>query len=132
MKKLLVSMLFVSALAFAGDYFANPGDDAAKLVLKSNKSTQRISSVILQEVNGDLVSPRENAVWLKPGEYQLRLAPVILNNTAPGTQKSLKRKTDNVNNMLNITVESGKTYYLGFDSSDEEVKNWKPVVWKEE
>lgn len=133
--KLLFTFLLVTFLAnqsMAKNYFTSPNKPSAKIVLESQKSTESLSSVKLVNVNGKEIIPRSNAVWLKPGEYNLKFSALIENNDVNSGSNRLKYKNNNSNNFLNITIEEGKTYYVAFDSKDLDIEKWRPVVWKVE
>jgi hypothetical protein len=131
--KLLITIIFVSFIAnqsIAKNYFTSPKKPSAKIILESQKSTESLSSVKLVNVNGKEVIPRSNAVWLKPGEYNLKFMALIENNDVNSGSNRLKYKNKSSNNFLNITLEEGKTYYVAYDSKDLDIKKWRPVVWK--
>ncbi|MCF6299690.1 MAG: hypothetical protein L3J52_00990 [Proteobacteria bacterium] len=134
MKKLIILFLFVSLTftALAGkNYFAKPSEASGKLILNFNKTASALFAVTLVKINDNEVSPRANAVWLSPGSYQLRFRTTINQAYAGGSGfNMLKNRRKNLNMELSVTIEDGKTYYVGYDAKDANSDNWKPVVWK--
>lgn len=130
MKNLLViSSLLLSSSVFAYN-FASPSDPSAKVILNKSITAKQIFPVRLLMVNGENVNVRSSAVWLEPGEYELKFGSVV---NADYTQKILtpkqRRGIDDWNTTLKLKVEADKSYYIGFDASSTEAEEWQTVVY---
>ena len=119
-------------MSMAENHFTSPNKPSAKIVMVSQKTTQSLDSVKLINVNGKEIIPRSNAVWLKPGQYDLKFSSNMSNNAVNSGSNRMKNIRKNAKNSLNVTIEEGKTYYVAFDSKDLDINKWQPVVWKVE
>ncbi len=120
------------AMGAVASPFAKPSEDSAKLVLGHSQPTKQLFEMRLQAVNGENVLDRGQAVWLKPGEYELTFSSKIDNRHTKNQVSVALKKDRNLQNTINITVDGGKTYYMAYDASDRDRQNWKPVVYKSE
>jgi len=132
MKNIIPALLFLSlpCISAAENYFTSPNKPSAKIVLVSQKSTQSLDTVKLININGKEIIPRSNAVWLKPGQYDLKFSANIKNNDVNSGSNRMKNIRKNAKNSLNVNIEEGKTYYVAYDSKDLDIDKWQPVVWK--
>lgn len=133
--KMIIIIVLLSTLSshcLAENYFSSPKKPSAKLVLDSQKSTESLASVTLLNINGKEIIPRSNAVWLKPGKYQLKFSSNIKYNAVNSGSNKLKNKRKNTTNTLDIVLDEGKTYYVAYDTQNTDIKKWHPVVWKTE
>ena len=122
--------LLLSSNAFAFN-FASPNEPSAKIVLNHSSAAKQLFPVKLLMVNGENINVRSDAVWLAPGEYELRLgASVNLNYTVPLLRPNERRSLKDAKNILKITVEADKSYYIGYDASSKKADEWHPVVFK--
>ena len=126
----LLAALLLSGTAFAFN-FASPSEPSAKIILSHSNAAKQIFSVKLLMINGENINVRSDAVWLAPGEYELRLASFIDKNytkqiLSPKERRGLK----DWNNTMKITVEAGKSYYIGYDASSSQTEEWSPVIYK--
>ncbi|MEZ5472617.1 MAG: hypothetical protein R3E90_12665 [Marinicella sp.] len=131
MKKItLLITLLISGTVFAFN-FASPSESSAKIVMNYSNDAKQLFPVKLLMVNGENVSPREDAVWLEPGEYVLRFATTI---NGDYTQEVMGLKERHglkaLNNTLTLNVEADKSYYVAFDASSTQTDQWGPVVYK--
>lgn len=126
----LILSLIISGAAFAYK-FASPSEPSAKIVMNHANNAKQLFPVRLLMVNGENVNVRNNAVWLQPGEYELRFATTI---NGDYTKKIMglkeRRGLKNLPNTLKINVEADKSYYVAFDASSTETEEWGPVVYK--
>lgn len=115
-------------------YFVNPKKPSGKLVLNSRNLTKALFPVVLVSIDGNQVSPKENAAWLKPGSYKLTFSSRIDQALAGGNGLNMRKGYGlrDLNNELDLTVEADKTYYISFDAKAKEQEKWRPVVWKQE
>ena len=135
MKKIIILLLLIPVVGLTGSqqYFVNPSEDSARLILQPNKSTQQLFPVVLQSVNGEQVASRGSAVWMKPGEYELSFSASVDLTTTKGTFVSNgNRRSNKLQNKLLVNLEADKTYYIAFEAKGADRSQWKPVVWKTE
>ena len=130
MKNLIIILtLLLSSSAFAYN-FASPKGPSAKVILDHSIVAKQIFPVRLLMVNGENVNVRSSAVWLEPGEYELKFGSVL---NGDYTQKVLtpKQRRGNAdwNATLKLKVEADKSYYVGFDASSTETEEWQTVVY---
>ncbi|MGJ8663574.1 MAG: hypothetical protein ACSHWU_07985 [Marinicella sp.] len=125
---LLITLLSSNALAYK---FASPKDPSAKIVMNHSNAAKQLFPVRLLMVNGENVNVRSDAVWLAPGEYELRFASSV---NGDYTQKILglkeRRGLKDWNNTMQITVDADKSYYIAYDASSNQTEDWQPVVYK--
>ena len=126
---LLITLLLSSA-AFAFD-FASPSEPSGKIIMNHPINAKQLFPMRLLMVNGENISVRNKAVWLAPGEYELRFSPTI---NSDYTRQVLSVKERNgmreLENTMKITIEADKSYYVAFDASSNKTQDWKPVVYK--
>ncbi len=72
----LLATLILSGNALAFN-FASPSEPSAKIILSHSNAAKQIFPVKLLMVNGENINVRSDAVWLSPGEYELRLGAFI-------------------------------------------------------
>lgn len=131
MKKIITLLsLLICSTGFAYN-FASPSSPSAKIIMNHSVTAKQIFPVRLLMVNGENVNVRSDAVWLEPGEYELRFAALInLDYTkqvmTPKQRRGLK---NDMINTLKIKVEADKSYRVGFDASSTEAEEWQPVVY---
>ncbi len=131
MKKItfLVALL-LSGAAFAFN-FASPSDPSAKLILNHSSAAKQIFPVRLLMVNGENINVRSDAVWLAPGEYELRLASSVNKDYTTQVMSIKERRgLKDFKNTMKITVEADKSYYIGYDASSKNTDDWQPIIYK--
>ncbi len=131
MKKItLLTALLLSGAAFAFN-FASPSEPSAKIILSHSNTAKQIFPVKLLMVNGENINVRSDAVWLAPGEYELRFASFINKDyTKQILSPKERRGIKDWKNTLKITVEADKSYYIGYDASSNQTEDWQPVIYK--
>lgn len=129
--KTLTLILLLLSTAVLSNPFAKPSEPSGMLKMNIPHTSKDIFPVTLFAVDGKQVIRRNNAVWLKPGKHSIRVnASIPLDSrstTATSRQKFNNRKS---NNTLELTIEDGKIYYVGYDTSERNPNKWHPVVWK--
>ncbi|MFC3194927.1 hypothetical protein ACFODZ_11815 [Marinicella sediminis] len=131
MKRITILVtLLLSSTVFAYD-FASPSEPSAKIIMNHSINAKQLFPMRLLMVNGENITVRGSAVWLSPGEYELRFSPTIDTNYTTKTVSVRERNgMRELKNTLKITVEDGKSYYVAYDASSSETKDWEPVVYK--
>jgi nicotinic acid phosphoribosyltransferase len=129
MKKIIILLLLTTTISLANP-FAKPSEAHGILKLNQSHPSNDIFPVKLYEINGEQVLKRENGVWLKPGKHSIKVSAVINKNQLTKSITKFQKGYNRDKNILDITVEEGNIYYVGYDASDRNPNNWKPVVWK--
>lgn len=129
MKKLSI-LLLLSTIALANP-FAKPSEASGILKMNTPHTSKDIFPVTLFAIDGKQIIRRSNAVWLKPGKHSIRVsASIPLDSRSKTVTTRQKFNNPTSNNTLELTIEEGKTYYVGYDTSERNPNNWRPVVWK--
>jgi hypothetical protein len=127
---LLLTLLLLSSATWAFK-FASPSEPSAKIIMNHAINAKQLFPMRLLMVNGENIIVRDDAVWLAPGEYELRFSPTI---NGDYTQQIMglkeRRGLKDLKNTMKITVEADKSYYVAYDASSNETENWQPVVYK--
>ncbi len=131
MKYLLTLLLLFSTFMIVASPFARPSEPNGILRLNQDHPSENIFPVTVYQINGKQILKRNNAVWLKPGTHTIRVTSAIaLNQRSKYASKRQKFNNPVEYNTLEIKVEEGKTYYVGYDTNDRDPNKWRPVVWK--
>ena len=126
---LLFTSLFLSTL-LAANPFVKPSEPNGTLVLSVNHQSKDIFPVVLYEIDGKQINVRENKVWLKPGIHKIRVRSTIDYNLLNKSLVKRQKFNSKLKSALEVNVEEGKDYYVGYDASSRDPNLWKPVVWK--
>ncbi len=122
--------LILSSAAFAFN-FASPSDPSAKIVMSHANNAKQLFPVKLQMVNGENVIVRDGAVWLAPGEYELKFSTQINSDYTKQVMGLKERRgLKDLKTTMKITVEADKSYYVAFDASSNQSDDWQTVVYK--
>lgn len=126
---LTLSLILFSSLGITSS-FAKPSEASGILKLNQDHPKNNIFAVSLFAIDGKQIIKRDNAVWLKPGAHTIRVSATV--NLNSRSKLSIKRQKVNnkQDNTLDIFIEDGKTYYVGYDTNDTDPNKWHPVVWK--
>jgi hypothetical protein len=121
--------LFSSYTLFASP-FAKPSEASGILNLSIARPSANIFPVTIYAIDGDQTINRNKAIWLKPGVHTISVNSVIdLSNRSKSLLRKHRIKKEDKNE-LKITIEEGKTYYIGYDANANDPNEWRPVVWK--
>jgi hypothetical protein len=105
-----------------------PDPSMARVVTGQSKPSECLSAIAVNRVDGAQRSLSNQAFNLEPGRHSLA-GPVLLDTrfcpVPDGTQRDRVPP-------LESSFEAGRTYYVGFDHSAPERRDWKYVVWKVE
>lgn len=126
----LCAAICATVFAAVSSAFVNSRSEPhAVLYLNYKMVPSQIYPVRIWMVDGTLTNRSDQGVvWMKPGDYTLRikLTKIVNLDYVPG----LKQKLPDARQMqdLKLDLQAGKAYYIGakFDASG----NWQPVVWK--
>lgn len=129
---LIILAVLAAGLASASP-FAKPSEASGIVIMNTPRPAHLIFPVRLVQLDGQEIPVRDNGVWLKPGPHQLRLVAGAIDADMTGGVKARQRQLAAVpqpGKTLAITIEAGKKYYVGYDVSDTDPKNWGPVLWQ--
>ena len=125
MKLIKLAILFVVALPFIAIANDKP---TAKIVTGMEKAAYCISSVEVNGIDGRSVHVQSLGFDIEAGEHAITGRAII--NTS--FCKAMGIGKPNKVEPLEVDFEAGKTYYVGYDHSSSNRKDWKLVVWKVE
>ena len=132
MKNIILTIVLITGSLFATQGKSNEqkSTDKAMIDLSPNKPVHKLFPLTLLSINGESVNHRNEMVMLEPGTYQLKfLSNIDLSFFSEG-DRILRSKINQrkYNDSLELVVESGNIYYLGFDASSAKIEEWKPVL----
>ena len=135
MKKLIfITLITLSVTAISSPY-VKPSEPNG--VVRFNYSAignyfgERISPVSLTEVDGERVLRRRGAVWLSPGKHTLRVEVNGANQVLGSNRfvRSQRNKNSIEQKTVDVFIEEGKIYFVGFDTRSKNPNDWQTVVW---
>ena len=130
MKKIITMILMMSSFNLFAGPFAKPSEPHGILKLQQSKPSKDIFAVNVYEINGENIVSRDTGMWLKPGKHVIKMSAVVpLDQLSHSVSRAVKSNSVR-NNSLEVNVEEGKVYYIGYDASERDPKQWKPVIWK--
>lgn len=131
MKAIFLFALLLTTFISQASPFAKPNEDHGILKFHQSHPSKDIFPVEIYELDGQQITTRKNGLWLKPGTHTIKVSSVInrdqLNHSV---STRLIKNNSFVDKSLTISVEEGSVYYVGYDASDRNPNQWKPVVWK--
>ncbi len=129
MKTTLLTLILLTSISYSSP-FVKPSEPHGLLVFSVSHSSQDVFPVSLYSIDGKQVITRKNAVWLAPGKHTIKVRSTIDLTARSGFVTARQKNNSTKNKALEIDVQEGKKYYIGYDASDDNSNNWKPVVWK--
>jgi len=99
----------------------------AKIVTSHNNAAQCISPVRILKIDGREVAVQRMGFDLDPGKHTMAGSALINTAFCPVVGTGTYRDSAPP---LEAEFEAGKTYYVGFDHSARNRKDWKYVIWK--
>jgi hypothetical protein len=126
----LITTLAVFALSCAPlALVAGDAAGKARIVTGNGKPAQCISPVHVTAIDGKQTYVNKLGFDLEPGEHSLKARAIIDTSFCRAPGRSTGKDTTEP---LTATFEAGKTYYLGFDHSASNRREWKLVIWDQE
>lgn len=125
-------ILFLSIVVNATGYkYPKNSEPHAKVKLGYGDVKKEVQPVFLYEVDGFDVGMGGNYIRMTPGKHIIKCKSQFdLNEYTHKIPKGQSFENTVENNTLEIEVENGKIYYLGFSIKDKDIKKWKPVIFK--
>lgn len=129
---LIVVCLSLSAHA-KGYKFPINSEPYGMIKLGFGSSKQEVEPVFIYEIDGVDVGKKDHRVHLSPGTHTIKCKSTYdLNVLDFKIPKGQKFENTTENNTIEVTIEKDKSYYLGFSTKSEFLKDWKPVIFKVE
>ncbi len=134
-KRFAMFFLFLTASQVAlASPFAQPDEPSGVVIMNTPHTAHLIYPVRLVRLDGQEIPARDHGVWLKPGTHRLRLVAAEEIDTSISRGLQARQKIHSAQPVsgkeLVLSIEAGKKYYVGYDVSDRNPKNWKPVLWQ--
>jgi hypothetical protein len=126
MKLLKFAALFLiltPVLTLAGE------GEKAKIVTGAQKAVQCISPVQVNNIDGREVHVERLGFDIDAGKHSITARAIIDTSLCNVVSKGTER--DKIE-PIEADFEAGKTYYLGYDHSAPNRRDWKLVIWKVE
>jgi hypothetical protein len=132
MKRTVLLIVIIFGSIFTVNVIAEEKKPSAKVMvdLSPNKPVQKLFPLTLLSINGDSVIHRNDMIMLEPAKYHLKFyANIDLNYFIEG-DRILKSKINQrkYQDSLDLEVEAGHVYQLGFDASSVKTEEWRPVL----
>jgi len=119
---------FVLLCLFLMPFQANAGkEDEAKIVTSASNAAQCISPVHIMKIDGREARVQRMGFNLEPGKHTLSGKTLINTSFCQTVGGNTYRDKPPP---LEAEFQAGKTYYVGFDHSSSDRKDWKYVIWK--
>lgn len=119
-------LVLLPTLALAG---GEHPEHKAKIITGNEKPTECISSVHVNAIDGKQVYVQPLGFDLAPGKHTMTARAAI--NTSFCAVVGPSNGQEKIP-PLEGDFEAGKTYYVGFDHSANNRRDWKLVIWKVE
>jgi hypothetical protein len=120
---ILVWVLISSAQAWADKA------EKAKVITGHNRAAQCISPIQVRKIDGREAAVQSMGFSLEPGTHTLTGSAKIDTSMCKTVGRGTGR---NKIEPLEADFEAGKTYWVGYDHSASDRKEWKLVIWKVE
>ncbi len=124
LKSLLVALLLVPAMSHAWDA------GKARIVTSGDKPSECISAVHVNRIDDREVKVQKLGFEIDPGKHTLSARAIM--NTSFCKAVGIGGTGLQTAEPIEADLEAGKTYYLGYDHSASNRKDWKLVIWKVE
>ena len=126
-RTLAISLALLPLFAMAGPEHDHGGK--AKVITSNEKPTECISSVHVNAIDGKQVYVQPLGFDIDAGKHTLTARAAVNTSfcAAVGPSNGKEKIPP-----LEAEFEAGKTYYVGFDHSANNRRDWKLVIWKVE
>jgi len=125
-------LLLLGTSIYAETYkFPKNSEPHAKISLGFGSTKDEVDPAVVYAIDGIDIGVRDHYIALSPGKHTLLCrARFDVNDYDYKIPKGQRFENTVENNTLDITVEAGKTYFIGYSLKDIDIKKWKPVVFK--
>lgn len=122
--RLTIASLLLAPLGL----LAQDDEYKAWVITQTEKPAQCLSSVAIQQIDGEERSLSPQGFEIEPGRHTMHGRAKI--NTA--YCQPIRGHQDQSIEPLEAVFEAGKVYYVGFDHSSPDRNEWALVIWKVE
>lgn len=122
--RLLATLMLLLPLGAAA---GNEGK--VQIVTSRSDAANCISPMHIRKIDGKEVAVQRMGFWIEPGQHTMSGSALIDTSfcqTVGGYSSPPRAKP------LEAIFELGKVYYVGYDHSSRNKKDWKVVIWKVE
>jgi len=125
--KAILLVFLLSLMMPAQVWSANA--DKAKIITGHNRAAQCISPIQVRKIDGREAAVQPMGFSLDPGTHTMTGSAKVDTSMCKTYGKGTGR---NKIEPLEADFEAGKTYWVGYDHSASNRRDWKLVIWKVE
>lgn len=123
-----LSVLFLLALCLPLVASAQE-EGKVRVITSHSQAAQCISPIRVNKIDGREATVQRMGFNIEPGRHTISGSAVIDTSICPTVGRTSSRYNAEP---LEADFELGKVYYLGYDHSSSDRKDWKIVIWKVE
>ena len=125
MRKVLAIMLLLAGLMPVAVSAAEDG--IVQVITHFSNAAKCISPVAIKRIDGREATVQRMGFWIEPGTHTLSGSALIDTSFCQTIGSNSQRYRPEP---LEVDFELGKVYYIGYDHSSQNRKDWEFVVWK--
>lgn len=125
MRKVLAIMLLLAGLMPVAVSAAE--DSKVQVITHFSNAAKCISPVAIKKIDGREATVQRMGFWIEPGTHTLSGSALIDTSFCQTIGSNSQRYRPEP---LEVDFELGKVYYIGYDHSSQNRKDWEFVVWK--
>lgn len=125
MRKVLAIMLLLAGLMPVAVSAAKDGK--VQVITHFSNAAKCISPVAIKKIDGREATVQRMGFWIEPGTHTLSGSALIDTSFCQTIGSNSQRYRPEP---LEVDFELGKVYYIGYDHSSQNRKDWEFVVWK--
>lgn len=125
MRKVLAIMLLLAGLMPVAVSAAEDG--IVQVITHFSNAAKCISPVAIKKIDGREATVQRMGFWIEPGTHTLSGSALIDTSFCQTIGSNSQRYRPEP---LEVDFELGKVYYIGYDHSSQNRKDWEFVVWK--
>lgn len=125
MRKVLAIMLLLAGLMPVAVSAAEDGK--VQVITHFSNAAKCISPVAIKRIDGREATVQRMGFWIEPGTHTLSGSALIDTSFCQTIGSNSQRYRPEP---LEVDFELGKVYYIGYDHSSQNRKDWEFVVWK--
>jgi hypothetical protein len=125
MRKVLAIMLLLAGLMPVAVSAAEDGK--VQVITHFSNAAKCISPVAIKKIDGREATVQRMGFWIEPGTHTLSGSALIDTSFCQTIGSNSQRYRPEP---LEVDFELGKVYYIGYDHSSQNRKDWEFVVWK--
>ena len=124
-----ITLVFLIVLLIPLTAAASKKEEEAQIISGFSDRAQCIAGVRVRKIDGREAAVQPMGFFIEPGTYTMTGSAITDGSTCmTRTEQGKRYRID----PIEVTVEAGKTYYLGYDHNSSNRDDWKLVIWKEE